>query len=88
MNLHRVVALVLPPQSTFELACAAEVFGVSRPGVPARYEFGVCAEHPGAVPTLAGYDMVVGQGLAALDTADTVVVPGRQRPDQIGRAHV
>ncbi|MCF6476215.1 helix-turn-helix domain-containing protein [Nonomuraea sp. MG754425] len=82
MNLHRVVALVLPPQSTFELACAAEVFGVSRPGVPARYEFGVCAEHPGPVPTLAGYDMVVGQGLAALDTADTVVVPGRQRPDR------
>ncbi|MBB6350032.1 AraC family transcriptional activator FtrA [Nonomuraea muscovyensis] len=82
MGAHRVVALVLPPQSTFELACAAEVFGVSRPGLPARYAFGVCAERPGAVATLAGYDMVVGQGLSALEAADTVVIPGWQRPER------
>jgi AraC family transcriptional activator FtrA len=50
MSVHRVVALVLPPQSTFELACAAEVFGMRRSGLPDRYEFGVCAERPGAVP--------------------------------------
>ncbi|MFI6501847.1 helix-turn-helix domain-containing protein [Nonomuraea typhae] len=79
MTVHRVVALVLAPQSTFELACAAEVFGMSRPGLPARYTFGVCAERPGAVPTLAGYDMAVSQGPAALEDADTVVVPGWQR---------
>ncbi|WP_336216297.1 helix-turn-helix domain-containing protein [Nonomuraea sp. LPB2021202275-12-8] len=82
MSLHRVVALVLPPQSTFELACAAEVFGMRRPGLPARYEFAVCAESPGAVPTLAGYDMAVADGLAALEAADTVVIPGRQRRDE------
>ncbi|GAA4199668.1 transcriptional regulator FtrA [Streptosporangium oxazolinicum] len=81
MAVHRVVALVLPPQSTFELACAAEVFGVRRPGLPVRYEFEVCAEHPGQMPTLAGYDMAVTAGLAALDAADTVVIPGWQRPD-------
>lgn len=81
MRVHRVVALVLPPQSTFELACAAEVFGVPRPGLPAGYTFGVCTERPGAVPTLAGYDMVVDQGLSALADADTVVIPGWQRPD-------
>nr|WP_219502752.1 helix-turn-helix domain-containing protein [Nonomuraea ceibae] len=79
MRMHRVVALVLPPQSTFELACAAEVFGLSRPGLPGRYAFTVCAERPGAVPTLAGYDMVVGQDLSALGAADTVVVPGWHR---------
>ncbi|MFI7126282.1 helix-turn-helix domain-containing protein [Nonomuraea sp. NPDC050153] len=96
MSAHRVVALVLPPQSTFELACAAEVFGTRRPGLPARYAFGVCAEHPGAVPTLASYDMMVGQGLAALETAGTVVIPGwhlREQPaspaviDAVRRAH-
>ncbi|MEO3795825.1 helix-turn-helix domain-containing protein [Nonomuraea sp. B10E15] len=79
MGVHRVAALVLPPQSTFELACAAEVFGLSRPGLPGRYAFTVCAERPGAVPTLAGYDMLVGQDLTALGTADTVVVPGWHR---------
>lgn len=80
MPVHRVVALVLPPQSTFELACAAEVFGVPRPGLPARYAFGVCTERPGAVPTLAGYAMVVEKGLSALASADTVVIPGCQSP--------
>jgi len=62
MSAHRVVALILPPQSTFELACAAEVFGVRRPGIPAHYEFAVCAEQPGAIQTLAGYAVVVPNG--------------------------
>ncbi|MFC4608694.1 helix-turn-helix domain-containing protein [Streptomyces maoxianensis] len=82
MSVHRVVALVLPPQSTFELACAAEVFGVRRPGLPRRYEFAVCTEHPGAVPTLAGYDMLVSEDLTALNAADTVVIPGWQRREE------
>ncbi|MDT0455373.1 helix-turn-helix domain-containing protein [Streptomyces sp. DSM 41527] len=73
---HRVVALVRPPQSVFELGCAAEVFGTRRPGLPARYDFGVCTPRPGPVPTTAGYDMVVTRGLSALETADTVVIPG------------
>lgn len=73
---------MLPPQSTFELACAAEVFGMSRPGLPSRYEFGVCAERPGAVPTLAGYDLVAAEGLSAMAKADTVVIPGWQRHDR------
>ncbi|MEU6749086.1 helix-turn-helix domain-containing protein [Spirillospora sp. NPDC046719] len=74
--MHRVTALVRPPQSAFELGCAAQVFGVQRAGLPARYEFGVCTEHPGPVATLAGYDMVVTDGLDALDRAGTVIVPG------------
>ncbi|GIJ13299.1 hypothetical protein ACFFMR_03860 [Micromonospora andamanensis] len=41
---HRVVDLVLPPQATFELACAAEVFGVQQPGLPTLYQFEVCTE--------------------------------------------
>lgn len=74
--MHRVVAIVHAPQSTFELACAAEVFGIRRPGIPSRYAFGVCAERPGPVATCAGYDMLVRDGLAALDRADTVIIPG------------
>ncbi|MFC5823611.1 GlxA family transcriptional regulator [Nonomuraea insulae] len=74
--MHRVVALIRPPQSTFELACAAQVFGIERPGLPTRYTFSVCTERPGPVATHAGYDMLVTDGLDALDRADTVVVPG------------
>ncbi|SHN10100.1 helix-turn-helix domain-containing protein [Streptomyces yunnanensis] len=73
---HRVVALVRPPQSTFELGCVAEVFGIERRGVAVRYVFGVATEDPGPVATLAGYDMLVPDGLTALDRADTIVLPG------------
>ncbi|WP_370963753.1 GlxA family transcriptional regulator [Amycolatopsis sp. cg9] len=74
--MHRVVALVRPVQSTFELGIAAEVFGTPRAGVPRHYEFDVCAETPGPVPTTAGYAMSVPRGLSALATAGTVLIPG------------
>jgi AraC family transcriptional activator FtrA len=74
--MHRVVALVRPVQSTFELGCAAEVFGTARAGIPQYYEFEVCAETPGPVPTSAGYAMSVTRGLSALASADTVIIPG------------
>ncbi|QMU69879.1 GlxA family transcriptional regulator [Streptacidiphilus sp. P02-A3a] len=77
---HRVVALVLPPQPTFPLACAAEVFGDHGPAVPSRYAFEACAERPGPVRTQAGYDLLVTSGLEALEQADTVLVPGWQQP--------
>jgi AraC family transcriptional regulator, transcriptional activator FtrA len=80
MNRHRVVALLNPPQSPFELGCAAEVFGAARPDMPARYDFRICAERPGPMPTTVGYAMLVEAGLAALQEADTVVVPGWQPP--------
>ncbi|NEE21347.1 AraC family transcriptional regulator, partial [Streptomyces sp. SID7499] len=53
--MHHVAALVHAPQSTFELACAAEVFGITRRELPTRYSFGVCTENPGPVATRAGY---------------------------------
>ncbi|MHA6629420.1 GlxA family transcriptional regulator [Pseudonocardia sichuanensis] len=81
MDRHRVVALLTPPQSPFELACAAEVFGTVPQGLPAHYDFRVCAEHPGPLPTTVGYAILVDAGLEALQEADTVVVPGRQPPD-------
>ncbi|MBG0851566.1 helix-turn-helix domain-containing protein [Streptomyces spinoverrucosus] len=81
MSLHRVVALLTPPQSPFELACAFEVFGAAPPDAPPRYDFRVCAERSGLLPTGAGYTMLVEAELSALREADTVVVPGRQPPD-------
>ncbi len=74
--MHRVVALVRPVQSTFELGIAAEVFGTPRAEVPQHYEFEVCTETPGPVPTSAGYAMSVSRGLSALASADTVLIPG------------
>jgi AraC family transcriptional activator FtrA len=96
MSLHRVVALLNPPQSPFELACAAEVFGTVLQDVPARYSFRTCAERPGPLQTTVGFTMLVDAGLAALQEADTVVVPGWQPPgapvpptvtDALGAAH-
>ncbi|CCH31924.1 helix-turn-helix domain-containing protein [Actinosynnema sp. NPDC047251] len=89
--MHRVVALVRPVQSTFELGCAAEVFGTPRAGVPRHYEFEVCTETPGPVPTSAGYSMSVTHGLSALASADTVLIPGwtpvdAPLPDRVRRA--
>lgn len=80
MRPHRVVALLNPPQSPFELSCATEVFGNAPEGEPPRYDFGICAEHPGPLPTTAGYAIVVDAGLEALEQADTVLVPGWQPP--------
>jgi AraC family transcriptional activator FtrA len=74
---HRVVALVHPPQSPFELGCVAEVFGgTHRPGLPRYYDFHVCTPDPGPVATTAGYAMMVAAGLSTLDTADTIVIAG------------
>ncbi|WP_406146186.1 GlxA family transcriptional regulator [Streptomyces sp. NBC_01012] len=80
MSLHRVVALLNPPQSPFELGCAAEVFGTVLPDVPARYTVQICAERAGPLRTTIGYSMLVDAGLSALEEADTVVVPGWQPP--------
>ncbi|OIJ64282.1 GlxA family transcriptional regulator [Streptomyces mangrovisoli] len=77
---HRVVALVQPPQATFALACASEMFGEHGPEIPARYTFEVATELPGPVRTQAGYDLLVAAGLEALERADTVVIPGWGRP--------
>ncbi|HET6546859.1 MAG TPA: helix-turn-helix domain-containing protein [Solirubrobacter sp.] len=56
-----------------------EVFGLARPelDVPWWYELAVAAEAPGTLPaTAGGFGVVVEHGLEALETADTVVVPG------------
>jgi transcriptional regulator GlxA family with amidase domain len=71
---HVVVALALPTVEAFDLAIPGQVF--ADPGLPKRYEFIVCAPSAGPVPTTAGYTVRAEHGLDALESADTVVVPG------------
>lgn len=58
----------------FDLAIPAQVFG--HEDERKRYSFRVCAATPGMVATTSGYSIHAVEGLAALATADTVVVPG------------
>jgi transcriptional regulator GlxA family with amidase domain len=72
--MHRVVAVVIPDVILFDLAIPAEVFG--RRIERHRYAFEVCTERPGGVACTSGVDVHVRRGLRALDSADTVIVPG------------
>jgi transcriptional regulator GlxA family with amidase domain len=74
---HRVVALALPGVSTFDLACAVQVFArapalVDRAG---EYDFVSCGVER-VVPSADGFDLTLNAGLDAIDGADTVIVPG------------
>jgi transcriptional regulator GlxA family with amidase domain len=71
---HRVVALAVPDVVMLDLAIPAQIFG--HPEESNRYRFDICAERKGPVPTTSGVPLLVSSGLAALDSADTVVVPG------------
>jgi AraC family transcriptional activator FtrA len=70
--MHRVVALIAREVVAFDLAIPAQVFGQEH----ALYSFAVCAPEAGPVPTEHGFDVLVPFGLEALESADTVVVPG------------
>jgi AraC family transcriptional regulator, transcriptional activator FtrA len=77
--MHRVVALAPPGIAPFELGIVVEIFGLERPelDVPWWYELTVAAERPGPLPaTAGGFAFFVEHGLEALETADTIVVPG------------
>ena len=74
---HRVVALAYDQLCTFEFGCVVEVFALPRPELPVPwYEFAVCAAERGALRTAGGLTLHGAQGLAALERADTIVVPG------------
>jgi AraC family transcriptional activator FtrA len=74
---HRVVALASPGVALFELSTVVEVFGLSRPelDVPWWYSLDVCAITPGPQKISGGMAIQVDQGLDAMETADTVIVP-------------
>ncbi|MFI9508142.1 GlxA family transcriptional regulator [Nocardia sp. NPDC052566] len=72
--MHHVAVLVLPDVVAFDLGVPAQVFG--HPDERDRYTLTVCTPSPGLVPSTTGFAISVDTGLAALTTADTVVIPG------------
>ncbi|AGL14761.1 AraC family transcription regulator [Actinoplanes sp. N902-109] len=76
--MHRVVVLVDANSNPFELGCATEVFGLRRPELGRDlYDFRLCAA-TGTTRMRDGFFSLTGVApLAALDEADTVIVPNR-----------
>lgn len=79
--MHTVVVLALPDTIVFDLATPVEVFGRARlpDGRPA-YQVVVCGTAP--VVDAGPLRLATDVGLEALARADTVVVPGRNRPQE------
>lgn len=73
---HRVVAVAIAPQSLFELSAAAHVFESASARSRRGYVFEVCTAVPGPVAALGSFGIHVPLGLAALDSADTVILSG------------
>jgi AraC family transcriptional activator FtrA len=82
---HQVAVIVDEGTNPFEVGVATELFGLPRPELglpgPPLYEVMLCAPAP-EVRMNHGFFTVTGvHGLDAVDTADTLVVPGR--PDNV-----
>lgn len=72
----RVAVLAFPGISPFHLSVPTLVFGgAGLDSVDGLYDVTVCAEHPGSMPTGAGYSILVEAGLEAMADADLVVIP-------------
>ncbi|MFJ2646079.1 GlxA family transcriptional regulator [Streptomyces sp. NPDC087420] len=69
--MHRVAAVVVPPVLGFDVSIPLMVFH----SVP-HYDVRVCAARPGPMPTVGGPDIVVPNGLDAVEGADTVLAVG------------
>jgi AraC family transcriptional activator FtrA len=81
---HHVAALVYDDLCVFELGIAVELFGLPRPELPVPwYRFSLCSLDAGPLRATAGVRIAGCQGLAALRTADTIVIPGWRDPDEI-----
>ncbi|MEU8147906.1 helix-turn-helix domain-containing protein [Nonomuraea sp. NPDC048901] len=79
--MHRVAAVVVPPVLSFDISIPFMVFN----NVP-HYDVRVCTARPGPLPTVGGPDVVVADGLDALDGADTVLAVGsggEQAPPEV-----
>ncbi|WP_045305587.1 helix-turn-helix domain-containing protein [Saccharothrix sp. ST-888] len=78
---HRVVVIIDEGSNPFELGVATELFGLRRPEVDRPwYEFTLCSALP-EVRMHAGMFTLTGVApLAAVETADTVIVPNRPDP--------
>ena len=80
--MHTVAAVIDDGALVFDLAIPTEVFGFDRRDiVDPWYRFLLVAACDGPVRTHAGFHLDTPHGLAALDEADTVIVPGWDDPE-------
>ncbi|MFE5086001.1 GlxA family transcriptional regulator [Streptomyces mirabilis] len=79
--MHRVTAVIVPPVLSFDVSIPLMVFN----SVP-HYDVRICTARPGAMPTVGGPDIVVLDGLDAVEGADTVIAVGsggEQAPTEV-----
>lgn len=76
-----VAVLAYDGLCTFEFGVAYEVFGLPRPELGAAwYRYSVCGTEDGPMRAAGGLTVVPDAGLAILDHADLIVVPGWRSP--------
>jgi AraC family transcriptional activator FtrA len=75
---HRVAVLAFEGLAPFDLGVAAEIFAPARPELEVSwwYSFAVCAERPGPLGAVGGFQLIAPYGLETLAAADTVILPG------------
>jgi transcriptional regulator GlxA family with amidase domain len=79
--MHRVAVLLLPPVVGFDAAIAPTLFSSAADAEGnALYEVVTCGPTTGPVAATTGFDLLPSAGLDALETADTVVIPGTHYP--------
>ncbi|MFF2133165.1 GlxA family transcriptional regulator [Streptomyces olivochromogenes] len=79
--MHRVTSVIVPPVLSFDVSIPLMVFN----SVP-HYDVRICTARPGAMPTVGGPDIVVPDGLDAVEGADTVIAVGsggEQAPTEV-----
>jgi len=73
---HHVVAVAYDRLRTFEFGCVIEFFAVQRPELNVDwYRFTVCTAEGHRINAVGGLVIEIEQGLEALETADTIVIP-------------
>jgi AraC family transcriptional activator FtrA len=78
---HRVVVVAYDRLALFELAIAAEVFGLPRPELPvAWYDFSVVSIDRGPLRATGAVRIDARHDLGRIASADTVIVPGWRDP--------
>lgn len=78
---HRVVVVAYDHLALFEMAIVVEVFGLPRPEIQDPwYEFTACSIDSGPLRATGAIQIRAGRGLSAIETADTVLIPGWRDP--------
>ena len=81
--MHRIAVVAVPPLNAFDLSIPGLIFGgVEVDGRPV-YDVRVCTAEPGVLATNTGLDVFIGEGLEAVDGAETVVVTGGAGRDDV-----